>query len=245
MSRLAIFPVILVFAVLGSAQTRERAPQVPPVKAANAWMKTPTDLSTPDDVPFYLRRIRDEYWDGQLGAFGVLTPKTVVHSSWGDSGPSPEIPDVGPTAAVLIGTFSRYRSVLTASGRAIYTEVTFKVDHVFKDAIRGHAAEGAEITVIVRGGTVLTKGGDVISYLTDPNEYFMQPGRTYLMLGEHYHADGEFYESGGAPRWDLSDGFVRANFSEERAKAMGRESTLVGLTRQELIRSLEKRYSGK
>jgi hypothetical protein len=208
-------------------------------------MKTPTDVSTPDDVPFYLRHIRDEYWDGQLGGYGILTPQTVVHSSWGDSRPSPELPDVGPTAAVLTGTFSRYRSVLTASGRAIYTEVIFKVDHLFKDAIRGHAAERGEITAILRGGTVRTKDGDVISYLTDPHEYFMQPGRTYLLLGEGYDADGDFYTSGGAPQWDLSDGFVRANFSEAQAKAMGRESTLMGLTRENLIRLLDKRYSGK
>jgi hypothetical protein len=243
----AIFPIILVFAVSGSGQRREGAAQTPPVKADNAWMKTPTDLSKSDDVPFYLRQIRDGYWDGQLGGFGVLTPKTVIHSAT-DYGWNPlvnkEIPDIDNNHAAFIGTFVRYKSVLTASGRAIYTEVTFKVDHVFQDAARGHAAAEGEITVIVAGGTVRTKDGEVISYLTDPQQYFVRPGRTYLILGDHYSADGEFYESAGTPLWDLSDGIVKANFSEARAKAMG-PSTLIGLTKEDLIRSLDERYSGK
>jgi hypothetical protein len=211
-------------------------------------MKTPTELSSPDDVPPYLRHWRDEYWDGQLGYFGILTPKTVVHTSQGDTGASlggdPEIPDLRKNEAAVLGTFIRYKSVLTASGRAIYTEVIFRVDHLFQGAARGHAVPSAEITVCLRGGTVRTVDGQIISYLTDPREYFMQPGRTYLLVGAAYTADGDFFES-GTPQWDLSDGVVRANFSEARAKARGQESTLIGLTKEDLIHSLDKRFSGR
>ena len=237
----------LFFAAAGGAQTQTRTPQASPVKPANAWVKTPYDLSGHDDLAPDLRQLRDEHWDGLLGYFGVLTPQTVVHTSDGSYGPSagenPEIPNLGKNDAALIATFSRYRTVLTASGRAIYTDVTFTVEHVFQDAVGGHAVPGTEITISLRGGTVRTATGQVISLMTEPKEYSMQPGKTYLLF-PYYRTDGDFYTS-GTPGWDLSDGTVKANFDEATAKAHGRKMTIIGLTKEELIRSLGERFSGK
>jgi hypothetical protein len=236
----------LLFAAAWGGQTQSRAPQASSGVPANAWMKAPYELSIHDDLASDLRHARNEHWDGMLGYFGVLTPQSVVHTSHGDYGPpageEPEIPKLRENDAALIGTFESYRTVLTPSGRVIYTDMTFRVEHTFQDAVRGHAASGSEITVSVPGGTVRTADGRVISFMTDPTAYFMQPGRTYLLF-LYYFADGEFYFGSGG--FDLSDGVVRANSSIVKAKAARNGSTLLGLTKEELIRLLDERIGGK
>ncbi len=100
---------------------------------------------------------------------------------------------------------------------------------------------GLEVTVSVPGGTVQTSAG-AVSFMTDPQEFFMQPGKTYLLI-LYYMADGDFYV--GTPSWDLSNGIVKANSYETRAKATRGLPTIVGLTKDELIRALDQRFSGK
>jgi len=232
------------WAVVVGAQTQRRAPQTD-AKPANTWMKTPMDPVSPDDVIPYIRHLRDEYWDSQIGQFGTLTPKTAVHTSTGDYvapvHDDPEIRDLRAEDAAVVGTFSRYRTALSSSGRAIYTDVIFSVGHVFKDAERGRALAGLEITVSVPGGTTQSAAG-TISYMTDPQAYFMQPGRTYLLV-LYYVADGDFYV--GTPSWELSGGVVKAN--SYRSQAMGSRGvpTIVGLTKDELIRTLDERFSAR
>jgi hypothetical protein len=70
----------------------------------------------------------------------------------------------------------------------------------------------------------------------------MQSGRTYLLI-LYYFADGDFYVGTGG--WDLSDGVVRVNSDVVKAKAAHNGSMLIGLTKEELIRSLDERLSGK
>jgi len=234
----------LILAVGAGGQTQTREVAHPPIKAANAWMKVPMDAGAPDDLIPYVRHLRDEFWDNQLGHFGVLTPKTTVHSSSGDSGYQPhDIPDLLPGQALFIVTFRRYRTALTPSGRAVYTDMAFTVDHLFRDAIRGHAFTGTEITVSVPGGTVRTGDGQIISFLTDPEADFAEPGKTYLLM-THYQADGDFY-IGGDPDWDLSDGTVRVNSPQARDRIARGDSKINGLSKQELIVLLDQRFSGK
>jgi len=220
---------------------------VQPRPAANDWMKVPMDPASPDDVLPYIRHLRDEYWDGALGNFGVLTPNVVVHVGGADYGPGPggdpEVPHFrGDQEAALIGTFVRYRTAMTASGRAIYTDVTLSIGHVFQDAAQGHATYSREVTVGVPGGSVRAVRGGVISFLTDPQPDAMQPRGTYLMY-LHFNPDGDFYT--GIPSWDLSDGTAKAIGPRERAKVARGESMIVGLTKDDLIRTLDQQFLGR
>jgi hypothetical protein len=55
--------------------------------------------------------------------------------------------------------------------------------------------------------------------------------------------DGDSYI--GDPSWDLSDGVMRVNSYDARNKAARGVPTMVGLTKDEVIRTLDDRFSGK
>jgi hypothetical protein len=215
-----------------------------PAGAANGWMKVPADLGQPDRMPPAVRLQRDSHFDDYPGASKApLTPENAQYHrvSQGVSiEGQPEIPEVS-NRAVVIAKFVGYRSHLTASGREVYTEVTFQVANVFQDA-SGSVTPESEIAVLVRGGTVKTVDGKVISYLTDPRAYFIQPQGTYLLALSHYE-EGDFYKL--AEDWDLSDGVVRANSERGIALARQGKSALVSLSRDQLIRLLSERFSTK
>jgi hypothetical protein len=210
----------------GQAQTR------PANKSANDWMKIPTDAAAKDDVPGAIRYERDQIFDKALGYESPLTP---------ESAPGYHIPEGGvyypngpsefntfENRAVLIGTFTKSKGVVTQSGRAIYEDVS------------GHATPGSDITLIFAGGAIKTGDGRVISFLLDPRTYFPQPGRTYLMvLG--YHPDGDFY--GREKEWDVSDGIARPNSDFDRTLGEKGRSSVIGLTTDQLIRFLNERFS--
>jgi hypothetical protein len=158
-------------------------------------MKTPTEASIEDTVSPAIRYSRDQFWDRGIGARAPLTPETAGHYAVSEGSfpvDLPELPEV-PNRAILIGTFSGFRSMLTASRRAIYTEVTVDVTQVFEDA--SNRRPGSKITLLFAGGTVLTATGQEMSFLTQPRSYFMQPGRSYVLLLS-YHHDGDFYSAG-------------------------------------------------
>ncbi len=132
----------------------------------------------------------------------------------------PKIANV-PDRSVVFGTFRSFRSVLTVSGRAVYTEATIEIESTFEDA-SGLARPEGKITVIFPGGTVETRAGEIISYLTQPRRYFIGPGSTYLfVLG--YYPEGHFY--GLANDWDLSEGKVRVNSGQDQMRAQRGLST--------------------
>jgi hypothetical protein len=220
--------------------------QVPaaPAGAANGWMKIATDLSQPETASPAIRQQRDSHFDASPLASRVpLTPDSApLHHVFAGAhvAGQPEIAEVS-NRAVVIATFTGYRSILTASGREVYTEVTFHVSNVFEDTA-GRAVRDSDITVALRGGTVKTAGGNVISYLTGPRPYFIQPQRTYLLVLSH-HADGDFYSRAGD--WDISDGVVRANSDRESRIAQQGKSALVGLSKDQLVRLLNQRFSTK
>lgn len=234
-----IIAIAAVFVAGGSAQTR-RSVQPPPGNAANAWMKVAAELPTaPDSLPAALRYQRDLLFDRQFGG-PVLTPQNAQRAAVFEDhlGEGPEIPDV-PDRAVLIATFTDHGSRLTASGRAAYTEITFHVSDVFQDA-SGHTAPGSDIVVIVPGGSVKAASGEIISYLTQPRPYFVEPSKTYLLVTQ-YIPEGDCYF---VPKtWDLSDGVVRANDAVEVQRQHEGRSTLIGLTRDQLVRSLRTRLA--
>ena len=204
-------------------------------------MTIPTDATLPDLAPSAIRYDRDRVWDTAIGADSTLTAETAAGHSISDGsylGEPPEIPDI-PNRAVLIGTFTGWKSVLTASWRAIYTEVTIQVSHVFED-VQGRATAASSITIIFAGGTVKTADGQTISFMTNARSQVIEPKKTYLLVLEHRTA-GDFYILG--TDFELSDGIVRADNSRDRIRYEQGRSSLVGLTVDELVRLLDEKFS--
>lgn len=230
---------VVLSSALAFAQSPQRTrgiPKSPP----NSWMQIPSEASLPDVVLPSSRYQRDEFWDGLIGDNAPLSPESAKGAGISEGlyvKEPQEIPEI-PHRVVLAGVFTGWRSVLTASGRAIYTEVTVHVSHVFEDT--GHAMPDGDITITVPGGTVKTLGGQLISYLTQPRSFFMQPKHTYLLVLS-YHTDGDFYAFG--KDFDISDGVVRADSAWDRRREEQGRSSLVGETTEEMIRSLGATFS--
>ena len=238
-----IIAIAGMFAAGGSAQTR-RPVQAPPARVANAWMKVASARSA-DPVAASLRYARDLAFDRGFGRGGVLTPENAgpAISERAYAGMPPEIENL-PNRAILIATFTGFRSVLTASGRAVYTEITFRVSDAIEDA-SGHASPNSDVTVIVPGGSVTTESGEVISFLTQPRPYYVEPGRTYLMVMT-YVPEGDYYVGPGMlpPKtWDLTDGVSKPNDWVEVARERDGGATLLGLTRGQLVSLLRARFA--
>lgn len=215
--------------VCGSGQT------VSEPEAPNAWMKKPANLK-PDPVSPAVRSERDRHFDGHHRT--VLTPENAANSAVSEGsiyGPTLEIP---ANVVLAIGKFVDHRSVLSAGGGAIYTEMEFDVSRLY-DAAGTRVQEGSRITVINVGGTVQLPDGRTMSYLTHPKSFFVRPGRTYLLALE-YRAAGDFYFI--YKTWDLSDGRVRPNSLPEVSRARRGEARLAGLTTAQLEEYLKKRF---
>ena len=224
MKRFAFLLVLLSASLLG---------QTPTPSPANAWMKTPTTLPSADDVPAPLRHDRDSFLDAPFRKGHPLTSdngSATVVSEGPHSPTDPEIPTF-PNRAVVIGTFKTSRSLLSASGLSVYTEVQFQVDTVF-DKGPALVLSGTTVTVALAGGTVRKSDGQIISFLTQPRAYSIQPNGTYLAI-LNYKNNGQFYTLDKT--WDLSDGITRPNSSLEKDRADRGQSTLVGLSKDQLI----------
>lgn len=218
------------------SKAQDQHPNGPPFTPKNHWMTIPVAwLPSADAVPAKIRLVRDNRFDQLIGFPTPLTPKSAVlrHQSGGTIiGIPPEFPIVRHRN-VLIAQFVSYRSVLSASGRSVYTEILLQVSEIFGDKLGAHIP--GVTTIIVPGGTVRTQSGSVISYLTQPQKYALEPGRTYLLVTS-------FNEEGGyhmlAKSWDLSTGIVQPNFF------VGKDwpSTLTGLTYQQLTSRLKNQF---
>jgi hypothetical protein len=233
--------LLLTFVSMATGQVAPQStPDLSSAKAANAWMRIPTPyLARVANITPLTRAKRDQFWDNVAGPV-PLTPESALSTAVSDGvwlANEPEILEV-PNRAVLTGTFVSYRSILTASGRAIYTDITFRVHQVLQDH-GGHALPGSDITLSITGGT---QSGQIISYLTQPRSPFLQPTRSYLLVLS-YEEPGDFYTLAG--NWDISDGTARPNTIRLRMKSDEGHSSLSGLTNDELIRILKERLSEK
>jgi hypothetical protein len=233
-----------------AAPQQTSSKNVPPRPAANAWMLTPTPYPTwTPDIPASVRAQRDGTWDKasfrQLPLTDVTTEGEAI-STGPDifvSGDEPEIPDV-PNRAVLTATFTRYRSVLSASELSLYSELTFRIETVFEDRTgSGHPVANHDITLLLPGGTVTLRSGRVLSHNTAPRELFLEPSHKYLLVLT-YHSDGDYYLCD--EDWDISDGVVHANtYRAQYFAKTAPSSTINGLTVQELPVALDKRLYGR
>jgi hypothetical protein len=223
--------VLFALSLISSAQM---APDDASTPAPNAWMLTPTPyLEWNKDVSPSVRKERDRYLD--QGAVGQRYPLTSPHAD--PLGPGigcgmskTEIPPA-INRVILTGTFTKHRSVLSASEFSLYSEITVHVDEVFEDQSGSGAAPGEDLTILVSGGTVTLASGRVLTYGTQPIRFSLQPDHRYLLTLSHYGA-GSFYLV--EDDWDTSDGFLRFNTRPDEYRAQHGLSSLSGLKIEEL-----------
>lgn len=227
----------LALGLLASAQTTSQGAQKP---APNAWMLTPTPyLEWNKDVPHSVRVERDRYLD-RLAA-GQRYPLTSPHADplgpgHGSGMSKAEIPSA-LDRVVLTGTFSKHRSVLSASEFSLYSEVTIHVDEVFQDQGGSGAAPGKDITILLTGGAVTLASGRVLTYNTQPMRFCLQPDNKYLLVLSYYDR-GDFYLV--MDHWDISSGIVRPDTEPDVYRATHGLSSLNGLRVEQLSPALTK-----
>ena len=203
-------------------------------------MLTPTPyLDWNKGIAPSVRAERDKFADE--GAAGQELPLTAPHPDalgpgHGGGMWKTEIPPV-LNRVVLTGTFTKHRSVLSASEFSLYTEVTVRVDEVFEDRAGSSAVHGGNVTIMLGGGTVVLATGRVLTFNTQPIEFSLQPDHKYLLVLS-YHREGDFFIVRGD--WDISDGIVRPNTEPGEFRAKHALSSLSGLTVEQLGPALGK-----
>jgi hypothetical protein len=154
----------------------------------------------------------------------------------GDGIPQTDI-QADPNRVVLTGTFSKHRSVLSASEFSLYTEVTVHVDEVFEDRGASGAVHGGDVTIVISGGTVTLASGRTLTYGTEPVQFSLQPDHKYLLVLSYYREGNYFVDMDD---WDISDGTVRPNTAPGEYRAKHGLSSLSGLSVEQLGPALGK-----
>ena len=219
-----------------SSQT---APESKSRPAPNAWMLTPTPyLAWNKGITPSARAARDN--DADDGEGNEL-PLTDPHAEPMGPGIGCGLPEkeisIDPNRVVLAGTFTRHGSVLSASERSLYTEVTVQVDEVFEDRGASGAVRGGDVTIVIFGGTITLASGQTVTYDTWPAQFSLQPDHKYLLVLSYYR-EGNYF--GVMDDWDISDGTVRPNTAPGEYRAKHGLSSLSGLPVQQLHTALPK-----
>ncbi len=196
-------------------------------------MKEPTPyLAWNNGISPELRAARNRFWDDASMSDIPLTQEgsgRVSGGSYDMAWDSLEISDKVASRTIVTATFTNHRSVLSVSERALYSEVTFRVDKVYEDNTgKEESLAGRDITVIVYGGTVVLKDGKTFSVdaVMVPPDGFIQPDHKYLLvLG--YHKDGDFFGYGDS--WDVTSGTLRATSLRAEYFAQNGHSALNGI----------------
>lgn len=240
---IAVMTVVCALATTASSQA---APDNQSKPAPNAWMLTPTPyLAWNKGVSPSLRAERDEAFDSLTSRDVPITSPSSVSPAIGGADfttQGPEIPDL-PNRAIATATFTKHRSVLSASEFSMYTEVTLRVDEVFEDRTgSGGLVKGREITLLLPGGTVMLRSGQELTADIPPDEPQLVPGHRYLLVMS-YEPKGDFYD--GTADWDISDGVVRPITDFTRALAKEGRSALSGVSAQQIGAVLDKELYGQ
>ncbi len=197
----------------------------------NAWTAEPHSPHLSSIAP-EIRTQRNSYFDSLIGEPKPLTPQSAVRVGMiqGSSlESSPEIPAV-QNPKVVLARFESSIPILTASQRAIYTEVTLTVADILDSNSSITIRPGDIVTLAVPGGSVIKDDGSVLSFLTQPRKLYIGPGRTFL-LALSYHPDGNFYIMTKA--WDVSSGIAKPNYGSHP-----RTESITGLTVAQLSSKL-------
>ena len=205
----------------------------------NAWMKTPTPyLEWNKDIEPSVRAERDKDADADAALeFPVTDPRAELPGPGiGDGIPQTDIQG-DPNRVVLTGTFTKHRSVLSASEFSLYTEVTVHVDEVFEDRGASGAVHGGDVTIMISGGTVTLASGRTLTYGTEPIQFSLQPDHKYLLVLSYYREGNYFVVMDD---WDISDGTVRPNTGPGEYRAKHGLSSLSGVRVERLGPTLGK-----
>jgi hypothetical protein len=127
----------------------------------------------------------------------------------------------------VIGRFESFHVYATSNGVGLYTEINFRVQHIFDGHSHPGLAEGQLIDIAIPGGAAISNGKRSEIEL---NQYdvvpIMQPGHTYLTyLSLYPHANG-FYTLGQS--WDLTSGVVQPVDDANKAFAASGNSKIDG-----------------
>jgi len=215
--------------------------------AENRWMRVPVELpSKGDPVSQVDRQARDDYWDNLIGASEPLSQPGARSRSMPLANAAPDLPEFGDLddGVWVVGKIENYRTLLSASKRSVYTELDFRIQHVFGHPNVPSLSEGSQIDIDLPGGTIGAPWGATISYEVHPEKYYYQPGHTYLIaLG--YHPHGNFYTGGpsnAAKRWDVTDGTIRPGNSLQAYRAANKKSEIDGLPLNDATALVDKKF---
>jgi hypothetical protein len=116
----------------------------------------------------------------------------------------------------------------------IYTEMNFRIDHVFRQLAEISLSDGSLIDVGVPGGRIKSPNGEILSPdWLKPLQYYVQPGRKYLIQFFHDKRGG-FFRTGQF--WDLSSGKVQSEFPDEIERAEQGKSAIAGMSVDDLAK---------
>jgi hypothetical protein len=201
--------------------------------AANKWQLTVIDpKSQVDTVSPDVRQRRDAFWKPPLES---LRGVSGVHGA-SLPGMPPEFP-VQPGDVWVIATFENFHVFqINHDPELIYTEMNFRVEHVFRRPASVALSTGALVDAGITGGRIKTTAGDVVSpgWLR-PLKYGPQLGHKYL-IQFLYESQGAVFIAG--KRWDISSGKVEMEGPQETARAAQGKSAIAGKSVTDLVNYL-------
>jgi hypothetical protein len=198
--------------------------------AANRWRLSATDLASQvDPTSASLRKQRTNHWRTALqtlppGFTGFATVAAIPHPEF-----SVRTGDVW-----VIATFTSVRVLPTDSDfKTLYSELSFRLDHIFRSPDSLYLKEGSTVDVDIPGGRLKIAGGQIItSGDLRPQRYSLEPGHNYLIQLLH-EQDGEFFYPG--QYWDITSGRVKLAHSAIEAQPLYVNSSIAGMTVSDLI----------
>jgi len=227
-------PLTLLFCFAGAIGAQSTPSASPPqsaqkaIPAEDSWRSEAKDLATEGDtVSPDVRAARDAFWNQRYPApplsGGAVATSQPIHLP---SSPPQELDGI-EIPLWVIGRFESFHVYATSNGVGLYTEINFRVQHIFDGHSHPGLAEGQLIDIAIPGGAAISNGKRSEIEL---NQYdvvpIMQPGHTYLTyLSLYPHANG-FYTLGQS--WDLTSGVVQPVDDANKAFAASGNSKIDG-----------------
>jgi hypothetical protein len=187
-----------------------------------------------------IRAARDAYADKVFGAPMPIEQLLEKHLSYNN--PAPMLPTgrngiipLFPQETVVVGTFDYFDEVLTASHRAIYSEMHIGVDRAVYP--KNSATLGRIIDIFEPGGSILLQNGNSISYKTGLRPYGLVPHTRYVLFLTHIEP-GDFYLLGDSIA--IENNVSRPNSPDAVNAVKAGKWPFLHMKEDDLVRSLSK-----